>query len=89
MEQAERAGVQVDAVLPGMRRSNGVIHPHKKTSSMTGADVYNLRRKLDITQVQLRDLLNYKDVMTISRWERGVKTVPERAAVKMRALVKK
>lgn len=56
---------------------------------MTGLDVFNLRCQLDLTQRQLRDKLGYKDVMTISRWERGAKKVPKRAAVKMRALLKK
>lgn len=53
---------------------------------MTPQDVQNLRRRLRLTQEALRQELGYKDVMTISRWERGVKTVPRWAIVKMRAL---
>lgn len=56
---------------------------------MTAAEVFEFRRRKRITQKQLRDLLGYKDVMTISRWERGVKVVPESAATKMREMLKR
>lgn len=55
---------------------------------MTAAQVFSLRKRLGITQNELRRRLNYRDVMTISRWERGVKRVPKRAAERLRALRK-
>lgn len=55
---------------------------------MTAAEVFEFRRRMRITQDRLRELLGYKDVMTISRWERGVKDVPEHAAEKMKEMLR-
>jgi DNA-binding transcriptional regulator YiaG len=46
---------------------------------MTKQDVVRIRRKLEVTQAGLAELLGVHP-MTVSRWERGAGNVPSTAA---------
>ena len=55
---------------------------------MTGAEVRRLRRRLKLTQSALAKRIGV-DVMTVSRWERGVTRVTPPVATLLRLLAAK
>jgi len=48
---------------------------------MTGAELRSLRARLGLTQDQLRQAIDYQDVMSVSRWERDVNPIPQVVAM--------
>src|SRR5258708_5099510 len=60
-------------------------HLVETLGALDGNEVRFLRKELDLSQAGLASLLGY-DEQTVSRWERGVSTVPPAADRLLRAL---
>jgi DNA-binding transcriptional regulator YiaG len=59
-----------------------------KMGAMSAAELLEARRHLGLTQAALADALKV-DVMSVSRWERGVVGIRPRHAFRVRALLQK
>lgn len=78
------------AAAEGSLERKGLTVPRRYvySGSMKPDDLKRRRRELGYTQAQLAGLLKV-DSMTVSRWERGVHSIPESVALALRSLKRK